>query len=161
MRGSGERAITTLAKAVQCSRYFARRIITAVDEGKEDELLKRQKRRDAVSKEVIEEFHEFLEQPEISRNCPGQTKSVGYGKREPLYLLKASKEAIVEQFRSQQPVRYKTRVLMNLFPKNFCVPRSNHRSRNVCPLHAELHNVTNTPDIINVHFLAVRPSVRP
>ena len=56
MRGGGERAITTLAKAVQCSRYFARRIINAVDEGREEELLKKQKRRDAVPREVIEEL---------------------------------------------------------------------------------------------------------
>ena len=64
MRGVEERTITTLAKAVNCSRYFARRIITAVDEGREEDLLKRQKRQDAVPREVIDEFHEFLEQPE-------------------------------------------------------------------------------------------------
>ena len=96
MRAGGERAITTLAKAVNCSRYFARRIISAVDEGTEEELMKRQKRRDAVSREVIDEFHEFLEEPQISRNCPGQTKSVGYGKREPLYTV-----AVVIQIKIQ------------------------------------------------------------
>ena len=127
--------IEILAKVLPSTRYFASRIVKMVDEGREEELLRREKRRDSVPRSVVEELVEFLCQASISRSVPGRDVSVSYGKREPLHLLRHSKEAIIEMFKRTQPHNYSVRKLLMCFPKNFRIPRDNDRSRNACPQH--------------------------
>ena len=95
--------IDTLCKVLPCSIYFATRIVHMVDSGRENELLVREKRRDSVPRSVTQELIEFLADPAISRSVPGRDVSVSYGKREPLNLLRFSKEAIIEMFKRTQP----------------------------------------------------------
>ena len=133
-RQSGQ-IIDVLCKVLPSTRYFAKRIITMTEAGREGELLVRERRRDSMPKEAKEEFIEFLTQPSISRAVPGRDISVSYGNRQPLNLLRHSKEAIVEMFKRTQPHNWSVRKLLMCFPRNFRIPRDNDRSRNACPIH--------------------------
>ena len=58
MQGEGESAVTSLAAALGCTRFFARRVVSAVQAGTEAELFKRKKRRSGVGDDVVEDLVE-------------------------------------------------------------------------------------------------------
>ena len=115
--------------------YFVSRVIKAVDEGKEQELLKKRERLSEVRKNVKEELVEFLSQEHISRAVPGRKVSLGYGETAVLHKLLLSKAAIIEQFQTTLDQNYSQRTLLQYWPRNFRTPRSADRERNCCPQH--------------------------
>ena len=88
--------VGALAAATGTSRSFAGRVISACKAGTEGELYRRRRRRDAVGKELLQELEEYLLLPRISRCCPGETVSVGYGRRKEKHRMKVSKEAALK-----------------------------------------------------------------
>ena len=133
--GDGPDIVTLLATTLDCARTFARRVIQAVRAGTEAELFKRIRRSSAVGEDVIRELVEFLKLPRVSRCCPGESVSVGYGQRRVKFKLNVSKEAELQEFLTSQNYKYRVKTLMQYWPPNFITPGSNDRDRNVCPIH--------------------------
>ena len=73
---------------------------------------------------MVEDLVEFLKLPWISRCCPGESVSVGYGKRRVKYKLNMSKEAIIKQFVSTQALNFSIKTQLKYWSPNFVTPRS-------------------------------------
>ena len=134
-RTNTDGAIQALRKSLKCSHYMAARVVKAVDTGTENELLKIQRRKTSVTKDLVDEMVDFFSQPHISRPVPGRTVSVGYRKRETVQRLLVSKETVLREFRTNLPRQYSIRTLMRYVPKQFRVPRGSDRTANCCPTH--------------------------
>ena len=134
-RANNDGAIQALSKSLNCSHYMAARVVKAVESGTEHELLKIQRRKTSVSKDLVSEMCEFFSQPNISRPVPGRTVSVGYRKRETVQRLLVSKETVLREFRKNLPRQYSIRTLLRYVPKQFRLPRGSDRAANCCPTH--------------------------
>ena len=103
--------------------------------GTEGELYRRRRRRDAVGTELLQELEDFLLLPRISRCCPGESVSVGYGRQKEKHRMKVSKETALKEFQATQQSTFAVSTLLKYWPRNFVVPSSHDRQRNVCPVH--------------------------
>ena len=148
MRTSGH--IEALKQALRTTYYFAKRIVEAVDAGREADLLQQKERSDKVTDVVRGHLTEFLDQEHISRACPGKTVSIGYGRQAPLHKLLASKGAILEEFRASLNEDFGVRCLMRYFPRNYRTQRLSDRERNVCPQHDNLPRLLKVLFCLNV-----------
>ena len=62
---------------------------------------------------------------------------VAYGCRKPKFLLKKSKDELLDVFKFENPdVLYSKKVLLRIWPANFVPPTQKDEQRNVCPLHS-------------------------
>ena len=127
--------VAALAEVIGATRKFAGRVVAAVRAGTEAELYKRRRRKTAVTPEMVKEQEEFLALPTVSRSCPGETVSVAYGKRKPKHRMSCSKEAALLEFQATQSSQFSVTTLLQYWPKQFVIPSSNDRRRNVCPIH--------------------------
>ena len=127
--------MSALADATGTSRHFASRVVRACRAGTEGELYRRRRRRDAVGTELLQELEDFLLMPRISRCCPGESVSVGYGRQKEKHRMKVSKETALKEFQATQQSTYAVSTLLQYWPRNFVVPSSHDRQRNVCPVH--------------------------
>ena len=135
---------TLLAKAVSCSVEFAEKVLRYIQEGREEELLKRHTRVDAIKcTEWPAMIKTFVLLPENSRSVPGQQQvSVRYGVRLPKYILLNSRESIASDFKLKYPeCPFKASTIMREFPQNAVTPTSRDAERNTCPTHANVRRL--------------------
>ena len=83
---------------------------------------------------MVEDLVEFLKLPWVSQCHPGESVSVGYGKRRVRYKLNMSKEAIIKEFVSTKALNFCIKTLLKYWPLNFVTPCSHNRERNMCPI---------------------------
>ena len=110
---------TLLAQAVSCSVEFAE-VLGHIKEGREEELLKRRTRVDAIKcTEWPSLIKTFVFQPENTHSVPGQQQvSVRYGVRLPKYILLRSRESIASDFKEKNPeCEFKISTIIREFPK--------------------------------------------
>ena len=89
--------VKALASAVHVTERFTRKVILAVKTGTEKELFIRKRKKSAVGEDLRKDLEEFLLQQRISRNCPGETVSIGYGQRKEKcdeYMQRSSSQRI-------------------------------------------------------------------
>ena len=127
VRGSSIGEVGALAAATGTSRHFAGRVVRACRAGTEKELYARRRRKDAVGTELLQELEEFLLLPRISRCCPGEKVSVGYGRLKEKHRMKVSKETALMEFRATQQSPFAVSTLLKYWPRNFVVPSSHDR----------------------------------
>ena len=135
MRGDKSVEIDRLARGLGVTWRFAKKVVSGVRAGTEQELYKRKHRKTAVGMEELDNLEEFLKLPRISRCCPGESVSVGYGQRREKHRLRVSKEAALQEFINTHASRFKVSTLLKHWPQNFVTVSSNDRHRNVCPQH--------------------------
>ena len=135
---------TLLAKAVSCSSEFAEKVLRYIKEGREEELLNRRTRVDAIKcTEWPAMIKTFVFLPENARSVPGQQQvSVRYGVRLPKYILLKSRESIASDFKLKYPdCPFKASTLIREFPQNAVTPTSRDAERNTCPTHANVRRL--------------------
>ena len=114
---------------------FVRKVILAVKNGTERELFIRKRRKTAVDENLRKDLEDYLCQPKISRNCPGESVSIGYRQRKEKHVMNLSKEAVLQEFIEVEKKNYTVKTLLQYWPCNFVIPSSRDRKRNVCPFH--------------------------
>ena len=136
--------VTLLAQAVSCSVEFAEKVLLHIKEGREEELLKRRTRVDAIKcTEWPALIKTFVFLPENTRSVPGQQKvSVRYGVCLPKYILLRSRESIASGFKEKNPeCEFKISTIIREFPQNAVTPTSRDAERNTCPTHANVRRL--------------------
>ena len=137
-----------LSSVTNCGLRFARKVLHAIDENKEAELLTLRKERfDSISvSEWPAKISEFVLRPENSRATPGQESvSVSYGTRKPKYLLLHSRDKIASNFKAAYPnCQYSVSTIKREFPPNAVTPTSRDSERNTCPTHANIRRLVNS-----------------
>ena len=132
--------IVSLQKGNGCSKKFSTKILKAVDDDAPiEDIIGRKVRSDCVKMtNVCERLTTFLSNAEHSRALPGhETVSVAYGCRKPKFLLKKSKNELLDIFKNENPdITLSHSVLLRDWPANFVPPTHKDSERNVCPLHA-------------------------
>ena len=135
---------TLLAQAVSCSVEFAEKVLLHIKEGREEELLKRRTRVDAIKcTEWPALIKTFVFLPENTRSVPGQQQvSVRYGVRLTKYILLRSRESIASDFKEKNPeCEFKISTIIREFPQNAVTPTSRDAERNTCPTHANVRRL--------------------
>lgn len=131
--------VLSLASATGSSRKFAKAVLEAIRDKKENELIARNVRNDSIkATDWPLKISEFVLQPDIARAVPGNdTISVRYGVRRPKFLLLDSKMKLAEQFKERNPeCPFSINTIMREFPQNAVTPTNRDLERNTCPIHA-------------------------
>ena len=108
---------------------FARKVILAVKNGTERELFIRKRRKTAVDDNLRKDLEDYLCQPKISRNCPGESVSIAYRQRKEKHMMNISKEAFLQEFIEVEKKNYTVKTLLQYWPHNFLSPSSHERKR--------------------------------
>ena len=152
-----------LASSTNCSTKYARKVLNAITEGKESELL-------ALRAERCDSIHvtgwpskiaEFVLRPENARATPGNdTVSVSYGVRKPKYILLHSRNKIAGDFKAANPdCKFSISTIKREFPQNAVTATSRDNERNTCPVHANIRRiVTALNNVLRKNSLSMIPS---
>ena len=134
--------IVALERGIGSSHEFALKVLKAVDKNSTaKEMYKKKIRKDSVKEtDMSARLTEFLSNGEHARALPGhESISVAYKCRRPKFLLKKSKNEILDIFKKEySDVTFSHRVLLREWPANFVPPTHKDEERNVCPLHSNL-----------------------
>ena len=132
--------IAAFERGIGASRKFASKLLSARDTNKGvKDLAQKKVRKDAIeASDVPERLEAFLSDAEHSRALPGhETVSVAYGCRKPKFLLKKSKDELIDIFKTENPdILCSKKLLFRIWPANFVPPTQKDEQRNVCPLHS-------------------------
>ena len=134
--------IAALQRGIGATYEFAMKVLKVVDKkGTAEELIRKKVRRDSVkATDVAARLTEFLTNAEHSRALPGhESISVAYNCRKPKFLLKKSKDELLDIFKKENSdILFSHRVLLREWPANFVPPTHKDEMRNVCPLHSNI-----------------------
>ena len=103
---------------------FARKVILAVKNGTERELFVRKRRKTAVDDNLRKDLEDYLFEPKISINCPGESVSIAYRQRKEKHVMNLSKEAVLQEFIELEKKNYTVKTLLQYWPCNFVIPSS-------------------------------------
>ena len=131
---------TSLASMFSISRTYASKILKCIDEGTIANLYVKSRKSGGVEQsqwpELIKVF--CLTKP-VCREVPGETVSIGYGKRAEKYIRQFSIEEIFQLFcLKYKDFPSKLTTFRRFVPKNLVSPSLRDIKRNTCPLHGNL-----------------------
>ena len=134
-----------LSSAVNCSQKFARKLLNAIANNSEKELLELRKTRfDSIHvTEWPRKITEFVFRSENSRAVPGEeTVSVRYGVRKQKHILLRSRNYIAKDFKKEHAdCEFGVSVIKREFPPNAVTATTRDNERNTCPTHANNRRV--------------------
>ena len=108
------------------------------------------KRKDVFHTEWPEKVSDFCLTKPICRECPGESVSIGYGKRAEKYIRQFSVSKIFGFFLMKYPTfPYKLTTIRALVPKNLVQATLRDIVQNTCPLH---ENVKRSIKALNRFF---------
>ena len=125
--------IVALERGIGSSHEFAVRVLKAADKNSTaKELFKKKVRKDSVkATDLSARLTEFLSNGEHARALPGhESISVAYNCRRPKFLLKKSKNEILDSFmKENSDITFSHRVLLREWPANFVPPTHKDEER--------------------------------
>ena len=126
----------------RCDYEYAKKVLSAMKDGRLEDIKKRAKKRTAISEGVWpDRVREALQLQRNTRMVPGnRTVSMAYGVRRPLIHMRRSKIAMLKELREQYehegPPSVST--LLTLIPANYKHPGEKDRECNCCVQHCNL-----------------------
>ena len=150
--------IEILAKALESSRDYAKRILQSIKSGTTDALLKRDRRKDSIHcSDWPEKLADFAKQPTYSRASPSDTVSIGWKVRAPKYTLNMKRQDVLIDFKKENPDCIFSLSLLNReWPQNVLTPTARDLQRNVCEMHSNARRMERClrkyGQLIGIHF---------